>query len=110
MTDLQPVPEEEAPAGSEAGAQAAEATGQHLTVEYAGRTYTFKPATEWPGRILRNARTGMVDLVLEAVLGADQFKAFDAADPTLGQYGELFNAIAVAAGFQPGESGASPSS
>lgn len=108
MTDVQS--DTPVPSGVEAGAQAAEATGQGLSVDYAGQSYTFRPATEWPGRILRNARAGMIDLVLEAVLGPDQFKAFDATDPTIGQYGELFNAIAVAAGFQPGESGASPTS
>lgn len=72
-----------------------------ITIEFQGNSYVL-PATpdQWDFTTLELFENGKAIAATEAILGADQYAAFKATRPTVGDFNELMNELAKRYGFE----------
>lgn len=72
-----------------------------ITIEFQGISFVL-PATpdKWAFTTLELFESGKNVAATEAILGAEQYAAFKATNPTVGDFNELMNELAKRYGFE----------
>lgn len=69
-----------------------DATGENVSFEYGGHTYSVPPAEEWDIEVLEAVDAQQMTVALRALLGGDQYAKFRANHRKVRELGEFFEA------------------
>lgn len=79
---------------------AAEALGDKVPFAHGGVDYLLDPAAEWTIDALEAYEAGRVTTFLRSILGEEQYAAYRATSPKVGQINEFMTGIQKALGIQ----------
>lgn len=81
----------------------ADATGETISFDYDGETYTILPAMEWPAAALEAHDEGRFTIAVRAVLGVDQYRRLMSKPRKIRDVIEVWNLCEQTAGGDEGK-------